>query len=53
MVIFATFSPTSQVLKKRLLVKHTLKMKTNVHRQTNGYVMVYNKYKFSDILIAL
>ena len=53
MVIFATFSPTSQVLKKQLLVKHTLKMKTNVHSQTNGYVSVDNKYKFSDILIAL
>ena len=51
MVIFATFSPTSQVLKKQLLVKHTLKMKTNVHGQTNGYVLVDNK--FSDILIAL
>ena len=53
MEIFATFSPTSQVLKEQLLVKHTLKMKTNVYSQTNGYVSVDNKYKFSDILIAL
>ena len=53
MVIFANFLPTIQVLKKQLPVKHTVNMKTNVHIQTNGYVLVYNKYKFSDILIAL
>ena len=51
MVIFATFLPTIKVIKQQFHVKHTLKMKTNVHSQTNGYVLVDNK--FSDILIAL